>query len=85
MALTKFIFLDPIILTEAQILAIYNNALALIAEGKTQMSWQGEGVSSDKAFVAPVMDILAEARYALKVKNPQKYGWITNRSKVIFA
>lgn len=83
--LTKFVFLDPIILTEQQLLDIYNSAIALLKEGKTQMSWSGEGVESSKQFVAPTMDILMEARYALKVKNPNKYGWITNRSKVIFA
>lgn len=83
--LTRFIYLDPIILTEQELLDIYKAAVALIKEGKTVMSWEGEGTSATKAFVANPMDIAAEARYALKVKNPNKYGWITNRSKVIFA
>lgn len=84
MALTSGVFIDPQILSEVEILEIYKAALALVREGKTLMSWQGEGVNTSKQFTAPVMDILREARLALKAKNPSQYGYISNRSKVYF-
>jgi|APCry1669188910_1035180.scaffolds.fasta_scaffold148609_2 hypothetical protein len=85
MALTSGVFFDPLILTEAQLLSYYNKALSLVLEGKTLMSWSGEGVQSSKAFSMPVEQVLREVRLALKAKNPQKYGYITNRSRVFFA
>lgn len=84
MALSKFIYLDPLIDTEEAVLAIRAAAMALMQEGKTTMSWVGEGTQASKAFVAPVMDILMETRNFLKQKNPQKYGFIATRSRVLF-
>lgn len=83
--MTSGVYIDPLILTEAEILAIYQAAIALIKEGKTVMTWQGEGTGATKQFSASPFDILREARYALKIKNPLKYGYIATRSKVIFA
>lgn len=85
MALTSGVYLDPLILTEQQLLDIYNAAVANLKAGKILTSWTGEGTEASSTLSAPTMDILREARYALKVKNPQRYGYITNRSRVIFA
>lgn len=85
MAITRYIFLDPLIDTEESVLAIRARAMALLAQGITITSWQGEGTSASKQFTAPVMDILNETRAFLKQKNPQRYGFITNRSRVIFS
>ena len=82
--LSSGIYLDHLILTETELLAIYSAAIALITEGKTIMSWGGEGTTATKQFVANPLDIAREARHALKTKLPQKYGYITNRSRVIF-
>ena len=83
MAITQYIYLDPLIDTEADVLAMRKKATLLMQEGKTTMEWTGEGTSAKKAFVCPVLDILAETRYFLKSKNPQKYGYITTRNKQI--
>ena len=81
MSITRYLYLDPLIDSESDILAIRSNAMALYASGKTVMSWTGEGTTSTKAFVAPIEDILAECRYALKTGWPQKYGYIANSSR----
>ena len=78
---TMYVYLDPVIDTEEDVLAIRATALAMLKEGKTVLEWTGEGVSSKKAFVAPVFDILAECRHCLKQMNPQKYGYIATSSK----
>jgi hypothetical protein len=39
------------------------------------MEWVGEGTSAKKAFVAPIMDILAETRWFLKQADPATYGY----------
>ena len=83
--ITSGVYIDPLILTEDQILAIYMAALTNLQNGVILTSWEGEGTSVGKVLSAPTLDILREARYALKVKNPLKYGYITSRSKVIFA
>lgn len=85
MAISKYLFLDPLIDDEATVLAIRARAIALLQAGTQTMSWSGEGTSAGKQFVAPVMDILNETRAFLKQKNPQRYGHLTSRSKVIFA
>jgi hypothetical protein len=85
MALTSGVYLDPLILTEQELLDIYNAAVANLKAGSVVTSWQGEGVSSTKQFTAPTMEILREARLALKIKNPGRYGYYTQRAKVIFA
>lgn len=85
MAISKYLFLDPLIDDEATVLAIRAKALSLLQAGIQTMSWTGEGTSANKQFVAPVMDILNETRAFLKQKNPQRYGFLTSRSKVIFS
>lgn len=85
MALTKFNILDPFILTEQQLLDIYMAALANYKAGKILTSWSGEGTEASHTISANTEDILMEARYALKQKNPLRYGWITNRARVFFA
>jgi hypothetical protein len=77
MSLTAFIYLDIFIDTEKEVLAMRATAKQLFAEGKTTMTWTGEGVSASKQFVAPVLDILAETRQFLKLKNSSKYGRIS--------
>lgn len=76
--------LDGNILSEQQLLDIYNAAVALVLEGKTIMSYGGEGTNASRAFVANPMDIAKEARYALKQKWPKKYGYIAHTSKIVF-
>ena len=76
-------FLDPVIDSEATILAIRAQAMALYTQGKTIMEWAGEGTEAKKAFVAPIQEILAETRYALKQKNPGKYGSIVRQTQVL--
>ena len=83
--LTSGVYLDPLILSEQQLLDIYNAAVANLKAGKILTSWSGEGTEATHTLSASTLDILREARHALKQKNPQRYGWITNRSKVIFA
>lgn len=85
MAISKYLFLDPLIDDEATVLAIRAKALSLLQAGVTTLAWTGEGTSANKQFVAPVMDILNETRAFLKQKNPQRYGFLTSRSKVIFS
>jgi hypothetical protein len=85
MALSSGLYLDPLILTEQQLLDIYNAAVANLKTGKILTDWQGEGTSAGHTLSAPTLDILREARNALKQKNPLRYGWIATRSKVIFA
>jgi hypothetical protein len=76
-------WLDPIIDTEADVLAIRKKAMELLREGKTIMSWEGEGTQASKQFVAPIQEILAETRYCLKQKNPSKYGAIVRQTQVL--
>jgi hypothetical protein len=76
-------WLDPIIDSEATVLAIRSQAMSLLRQGKTLMEWEGEGTSSKKAWVAPVSEILAETRYCLKQINPGKYGAIVRQTQVL--
>ena len=85
MALSKYLYLDPLIDDEQTVLAIRAKALSLLQSGVQTMSWQGEGTSASKQFVAPVMDILNETRAFLKQKNPGRFRYLTSRSRVFFA
>ncbi len=76
----QFIFINPLVDSEDFVLSIRNNAMKLYMEGKTQMSWTGEGVSSEKQFVADVESILMETNRALKLINPDKYGYVVRQS-----
>ena len=62
-------------LPEAQVLAIRDNAVAIISGVKTIMEVQSRGGQmSQKAFAMPPKDILAEANAALRYLNPAVYG-----------
>jgi hypothetical protein len=78
---TKGLLFDPIIDTEASILTIRAAALALVAEGKTIMEYNGEGTEYKRRFTLPVEQVLSETRYCLKQINPQKYGWATTTTR----
>ena len=77
-------YLDPFILSEQEILAIYNVAKRHILEGKTIMNYSGEGDEVSSQFTAKPEDILREATWALKSKNPRKYGYIAQECRVFF-
>lgn len=76
-------FLDPIIDSEQDILAIRCKALELYRKGIVTMSWKGESTEASREWSAPVESILRETRYALKQKNPGKYGPIVRQTQVI--
>jgi hypothetical protein len=79
---TQYQFLDPLIDSEDEVLAIRAAALALYKEGKTIIEWEGEGTSAKRAFVAPIEKILAETRMFLKQLNPAVYGYPIRNSRV---
>ena len=76
----QFIFLDPLIDSEATVLSIRAHALKLYRDGKTIMEWSGEGPSTTRQFTAPIESILMETRRCLKLINPNKYGHIVRQS-----
>jgi hypothetical protein len=55
--------------TLEQVTAIHARAAVMLAEGKTVMSWSGEGKSGGKQFTMPVADVLAECNYRLRALN----------------
>ena len=79
---TQYQFLDPLIDSEDDVLAIRAAALALYKEGKTIISWTGEGTEVTRQFVAPVEKILAETRMFLKQLHPETYGYPVRNSRV---
>lgn len=83
--LTSGVYIDPKILSEKTILEIYNRAIEHIRDGKTILSWQGEGTQASKQFTATPMEIAREARWALKSGWPHKYGFISQSARVYFA
>lgn len=76
---------DPKIDSIETVLAIRAKALQLYAQGNTVMEWTGEGTSAKKAFVAPIMEILAETRWFLKNADPQTYGYPLTTKKIFRA
>lgn len=80
-----YLTLDVKIDSEEVVLDIRAKALALYAQGNTIMKWQGEGVSAEKSFVAPIKDILEETRIFLKSLNPAKYGYPLTNKKIFRA
>ena len=52
--------------TLAQTSAILARAATMLAEGKTVMSWSGEGKSGGKMFTMPVDQVLAECNYRIR-------------------
>jgi hypothetical protein len=61
-------------LTETQLLALRDKAVALITEGKTVMSYSDSGSSVTKQFALPPKEMLGEALYALSKLDPDTYG-----------
>jgi len=84
MATTVGLLLNPKILSEDQLLALYNKAFSLLLEGKTFMSFEGEGTTFATQFPIPVATMLAEASYALQQINPTVYGNILTQVQPSF-
>jgi len=61
-------------LTECELLAIRDKAVALITEGKTLMSYSDSGSSASKQFAMPPKEMLAEASFALYQLDPKQYA-----------
>jgi hypothetical protein len=61
-------------LSESDILAIRDKAVAMLKEGKTIMSYSDTGTSVNKQFVMPVREVLAECKMALQQLDPATYG-----------
>ena len=61
-------------LSESDILAIRDKAVAMLKEGKTIMSYSDTGTSVNKQFVMPVREVLAECKIALQQLDPATYG-----------
>ena len=61
-------------LSESDILAIRDKAVAMLKEGKTIMSYSDSGTNVSKQFVMPVKEVLAECRMALQQLDPETYG-----------
>ena len=61
-------------LSESDILAIRDKAVAMLKEGKTIMSYSDTGTSVSKQFVMPVKEVLAECKMALQALDPDTYG-----------
>ena len=62
-------------LTECELLAIKEKAVALITEGKTLMSYSDSGSSASRQMVLPAKEMLSEALLALSRLDPETYGY----------
>ena len=56
--------------------------MKLLMEIKTMTEWTGEGDSAKKILVMNVDKCLAMTTRFLKLKNPDKYGYIVRESMV---
>jgi len=63
-----------LILNQSQIEAIRDKAGAMLANGVQMMSYSDSGTSVTKAFPMDVQTVLVECRYALQIKDPNRYG-----------
>ena len=61
---------------------IVAQAVVLLKQGKTMMEYSDSGTTVTKEFPMTIQQTLLEARYALQVKDPQKYGAV-DRVRVI--
>ena len=61
-------------LSESDILAIRDKAVAMFKEGKTIMSYSDSGSNVSKQFVMSPKEVLAECNHALKLLDPDTYG-----------
>lgn len=67
-------------LTEAQLLAIRDKAVADITAGRVVTSYSDSGSSVSKSYALPAKEMLQEALWALSRLDPGTYG---HRRKVI--
>ena len=79
MARAQGIFL---VLDISDIEEIVAQAVVLLKQGKTMMEYSDSGTTVTKEFPMTIQQTLLEARYALQVIDPQKYGAI-DRVRVI--
>jgi len=61
-------------LTESDILAIRDKAIAMFKEGKTIMSYSDSGSNVNKSFVLAPKEVLSECQMALSLLDPETYG-----------
>ena len=61
-------------LTQDELLAIKDKAVAMITEGKTLMSYSDSGSSATKQFAMSPKEMLNEAMFALSRLDRQTYG-----------
>ena len=61
-------------LTQDELLAIKDKAVAMITEGKTLMSYSDSGSSATKQFAMSPKEMLNEAVFALSRLDSQTYG-----------
>lgn len=61
---------------------IVAKCVELLKQGKTMMEYSDSGTSVTKAFPMTIQETLVEARYALQIKDPDRYGSI-DRVRVI--
>ncbi len=77
--------IDPLILSEEDILLLYRKAYNLMLQGQVYVEFSGEGTEFKTAFPIPVEQMMSECRYALKQGWPAKYGHILTEIKPFFA
>ena len=65
-----------LILSQNRIEQIADKAAEQLAAGRVMMSYSDSGTSVSKDWPMDVQTVLIEARYALQVKDPNKYGAI---------
>jgi hypothetical protein len=63
-----------LLLEITDIQAIVAKAVELLKQGKTMMEYSDSGTSVVKGYPMTIQEVLLEARYALMVKDPEKYG-----------
>lgn len=64
------------ILSVQDIEDIVARAVVLLKEGKTMMEYSDSGTSVVKGWPIDINTVLIESRYALQLKDPQKYGQV---------
>ncbi len=60
--------------TVAEVLQILENHKKILVEVKTVKSWSDSGTMISKEFGVPVMEVIDECSYALRVLDPATYG-----------
>ena len=61
-------------LSESDILAIRDKAVAMFKSGAVIMSYSDSGSNVSKQFAMPPKEVLAECNHALKLLDPETYG-----------